>query len=280
MSFSLKHIQYATLPALFFCKLSSYKIGLFWNAETKLKQTEFYDANYEDDNETIVLIPKSATQERTVLWLHGLGDKTKDHYEIFLDDTSPFPTNYKFILPQAEKKCMQCLFYWPMTAWHNISSKDIPDEKDMKNSAKRLGTIIDEEVSYYKEKYGEEGAKGKIIIAGQSMGCIMGYYLGLTYPRPEYQKAIVGFSGPFLTCPVFNRLEYPDYHEGENFKLPMLYVVGTKDWLISIEEFDKKQNTTGFLKKSNFEDIKIEGQGHEMEPVSNPYCREFIKKLD
>ena len=200
--------------------------------KNKLRQTEYYDSKKNKADGTITLTPKSGEWEGSVLFLHDIGDKAEKYYEMFIDDDSPFPKNYKIILPQAKRKFYELYRYLPLETWMNINDKEIPYENTMEDSAVRLGKVIDDEVSYYKERFGEESAKGRVVCAGHGIGCIMTYYLGLTYPKPEYQKAIIGFSGEFLSTPVFDRLKYPDYHEGENFKLPMLLIHGVKDRII------------------------------------------------
>lgn len=276
VEFSITNVQMVVLPIITFIL---YKTDKLTPQIEKIRQNKLYDANYNEDNGTITLTPKSGEWERTVLFLHGLGDKTSEIYEIFINENSPFPTNYKIILPQAKKINFKACYYFPFTAWTNIGFDGIPYEDDMKNTAKLLGAIIDQEAAYYKEKYGPQGAKGRIISSGHSLGCIMCYHLALTYPKPEYQKAIIGFSGPLLSTPVFDRVKYPNHHEGENYKLPMLLMHGTEDELVSMDDFVEKQQNTKFPEKRNFQFEIIEGLDHEMGEESYESCRKFIKKL-
>lgn len=187
-----------------------------------IQESSIYNIDQDKVTGTLTLTPKSGEWVRTVLFLHGLGDSTLDYYKFFLnEEKSPFPANYKVIMPQAESRYFTLMAGFPRTAWFNFNFHySYPCEDQMQECATKMWEIIDKEVEYYTEKHGKEGAKERIICSGHSLGMMMSYYLGLTYPRPEYLAAIVGFSGEFIKTTVFDRIAHPDFVEGKNFDLP------------------------------------------------------------
>jgi phospholipase/carboxylesterase len=73
------------------------------------------------------MTPKLDKYNKTLIWLHGLGDEGQSFISLFDEDISPFPSNVKIVLPTAKSRPvtinngMYCNSWYDITALGNVN---------------------------------------------------------------------------------------------------------------------------------------------------------------
>lgn len=123
----------------------------------------------------IHLTPKTGKYSHIIIWLHGLGDCPESYVDFFTEELSlPKNISTKIILLRAPSN--------PFPSWFDITSFPIEDEKcfdfnSAKNAAKKIESIINEEVKAIDGKY------QNVFVGGFSQGACLSLYLGLSLPH-------------------------------------------------------------------------------------------------
>ncbi|KAL4512888.1 hypothetical protein ABPG72_017573 [Tetrahymena utriculariae] len=157
----------------------------------------------------IILTPKSG-HERTLIWLHGLGDSAEGFYDVFDSPVDPTPEKTKIVLLTAPERPVTVNGGYVCNSWYDIKSldkntmkeEDLYSVSEVKDSYEIIQKTIDEEIQIL-------GNSKKIFIGGFSQGCSMSIYTGITYP--SVLGGIIGLSGYFFKFIEINNLEQTRY---------------------------------------------------------------------
>jgi len=161
----------------------------------------------------IVLMPKSGTYQKVVLWFHGLGD-TADGWAGLMPQLEI--ENAKFILPTAPERPISINGGYAMPGWSDIFGLDMEaaeDKKGFDESAARVNSLIQAEI--------DKGvAPSKILVGGFSQGGALALHVSLRSPlalagcvalstwlpmRADFPAAL---SSPAKTLPVLQVRRY------------------------------------------------------------------------
>lgn len=196
----------------------------------------------EQKGEHLYLIPKNATQEQTLIYLHGLGDSPMGYLDMFNHPNSPIPKNTKIILLCAPKKPVTSYSGHVMTSWFDIYKQNKLvgnyNFEDVKANSQFIIKIIEEEAKFYKGNY------SKIFIGGFSQGACVSLHIGFTLNH--VLGGVLSLSGILFPESISN----PDSIK-EKDKLPIFIGLGTKDNIIEFEKAE--QSYKPIMSKSSVE---------------------------
>ena len=241
-------------------------------------ESKIYNIIY--DKEDITLEPKSGNYEKTVIFMHGLSGRPNECIELFLNETSPFPNNYKIVIPASGKLCMSGMQNFKMNSWYDFNIKGVPFLESINEAKKFIEPIIEKEINIFRNKLDENSVNKKIILSGYSQGCELAFYIGLTYEFPKIQKAIIGFNGSLMIdVPILLR-DDEDLGEHDNRNIPMFAVHGAKDEIIEQEESEGSFKERKQIGRKNFKWVVLEESEHWPDEECCRCAREFIDSLD
>lgn len=89
--------------------------------KTTVASSSRYNAAKRDED--IILTPKNG-HERTLIWLHGLGDSAEGFYDLFDSPQDPTPEKTKIVLLTAPLRQVTINGGYVMTSWYDIKSLD------------------------------------------------------------------------------------------------------------------------------------------------------------
>lgn len=184
----------------------------------------------EKKGDHLYLIPKNATQEQTLIYLHGLGDSPNGYLDMFNHPNSPIPKKTKIILLSAPKKPVTSCSGYVMTSWFDIyKQRNLVGNynfEDVKANSKFIVEVIEDEVKFYKGDY------SKVFIGGFSQGACMSLHIGFTLNH--VLGGVLSLSGILFPESISN----PDSIK-EKDKLPIFIGHGTVDDVIELEKAEQ-----------------------------------------
>jgi len=160
--------------------------------------------------------------QAAVIFLHGLGG-TGANYEDLIKPIAPILPHVKFILPQAPTRFVT-IYGRSAPAWYDILGAEreiVEDDQGIKESAKSIHNLIDQEVS-------KGIASNRIILAGGSQGGALALYAGLTYP-----KTLGGIIAISTYLPLHQ--SFPAFSSPSNVGTPILMCHGEADQVVRYE---------------------------------------------
>ena len=119
--------------------------------------------------EDITLMP--SVHQRTIVWLHGLGDTANGFADIFY--RSPVLPDTKMVLPTAPIQAVTINQGARMPSWYDLKY-DYRYDPSMEPSAQRIVDILKEESKH----------TDCLMLGGLSQGCVMALLTGLS----RYEK--------------------------------------------------------------------------------------------
>lgn len=130
-------------------------------------------------NELIIEPRNGRAADACVFILHGLGADGRDFESLIPALNLSNAYDVRFILPHAPRLPVTVNGGMVMPAWYDIKEMSLErrvDEQQLKASAKRIQTLVDEQL--------EHGiAAERIILAGFSQGGAVAYEAALSYPQ-------------------------------------------------------------------------------------------------
>jgi len=172
----------------------------------------------------VIIEVGSEKPDSCVIWLHGLGADGHDFEPIVPELKLDTGLNLRFIFPHAPMIPVTINQGFVMRAWFDIRDSSIEaeqDEKGIRESAKRLSGIIEEQIN--------GGIKAhRIVLAGFSQGGAIALHTALRYP-----ESLAGVLALSTYLPLADTLT-SEYNKA-NIKVPIFLAHGSADPVIAIE---------------------------------------------
>lgn len=195
----------------------------------------------------IILTP-SSHPERTLIFIHGLGDNADSISSVFTECDS-VPANTKIICVQSPFANVS-KFNQPMNSWFDIKAnlyqKSGYSISDVKTNSKPIIDLIETEAKFYKSNY------SKIFIGGFSQGCCMSLYIAFSFK--SQLGGVIALSGVL----------FPEISENESLllshkSLPIFIGHGTNDDMVNYEKAMQSYTAIKTFPKISFNIVHYEG---------------------
>lgn len=215
---------------------------------------------------TAIVIDPVGQHERTIVWLHGLGDQGSSYVQMFQQFKLQ---NTRIVLPTAPVRPVSVAGNRPMTAWYNLiqtGKREFGSNEDSEGIA-AMAAILNQALDYEASLLNNQSEK--IILGGFSQGCSISEHTAASYSRPL--AAMIGSSGYLLG----SKLDSSKY---ANSATPFYLFHGGADQVVPTE-FGR--NSRDFLLKLGFnvEFYEQPGLGHGVSPQTISKIAEIFAQL-
>eukprot|EP01016_Furgasonia_blochmanni_P056030 TRINITY_DN9470_c0_g2_i2.p1 TRINITY_DN9470_c0_g2~~TRINITY_DN9470_c0_g2_i2.p1 ORF type:complete len:278 (-),score=49.02 TRINITY_DN9470_c0_g2_i2:153-926(-) len=152
------------------------------------------------DGETYTITPKYIQPQRTLIWVHGMGNRSAGFLPFFTEYFKQYKPDFRVILPTAPVRDVT-VYGDRRTSWFDIQGFNFTYEQAVNVVNKTqadisYGTIrryVNVAVAFHR------GDAKKVFIGGYSQGACMSLYVGLQYPKTLGGiMSICGFVFPFI----------------------------------------------------------------------------------
>eukprot|EP01016_Furgasonia_blochmanni_P019225 TRINITY_DN2159_c0_g2_i3.p1 TRINITY_DN2159_c0_g2~~TRINITY_DN2159_c0_g2_i3.p1 ORF type:complete len:280 (+),score=35.25 TRINITY_DN2159_c0_g2_i3:78-917(+) len=157
--------------------------------------THEYLIDISRDGENYNITPRYITPQRTLIWLHGLGNSSAGFLPFFKEYYKQKRPNFRVVLVTAPIRNVTVGGGRQITSWFDIKDFDITIENfqekisvsEVEDSASIIRPHIDRAVAYHNND------SKKVFIGGFSQGCCMSLFTGLQFGQTL--GGILAFSG-------------------------------------------------------------------------------------
>ncbi len=159
----------------------------------------------------------------SIIWLHGLGADGYDFMDIVPQLHLPEALGVRFVFPHAPQRPVTINGGYPMRAWYDIASADIPTVEDnlgIRASEKAIHALIQSEITRGIPVH-------RIVLAGFSQGGAIALHTGLRYPQP-----LAGILALSTYLPLAAELRNEAHPANAN--IPIMMTHGTEDTVIPL----------------------------------------------
>ena len=157
----------------------------------------------------------------SIIWLHGLGADGYDFMDIVPQLLLPKELGVRFVFPHAPQRPITINGGYPMRAWYDIASIDIPTVEDsmgIRASEQALHALIQREITRGIPAH-------RIVLTGFSQGGAIALHIGLRYP--QQLAGILALSTYLPLAATLRNEAHP-----ANANIPIMMTHGTEDTVI------------------------------------------------
>ena len=180
-----------------------------------------------------IVINPAQPAKLSVIWLHGLGADGNDFASAVPFLNIPDDVPIRFVFPHAPIRSVTINMGMQMRAWYDILNPVIgecpEDESGIEQSYREIAQLIEREREL-------DIAPGQIVLAGFSQGGAIALYSAIRYPH-----SLAGVLAISTYFPMQQQIA--ELCHDANRNIPILYLHGRFDPVISINAADKSRKT-------------------------------------
>ena len=137
---------------------------------------------YTEERENNDIYLRSKSKERTLIFLHGMGDSADGWKSNFLDGNSTWADQYTDVILLTAPTCPVTLYEgMMMPSWYNIfeisGNLKKHNYKDAQTNSERINQVISKEIAFFK------GDSKRVFIGGFSQGAAMALNIYLSHEK-------------------------------------------------------------------------------------------------